>query len=47
MIEEDSNNNDDDDDADDEYYNEHMEDLIIEEFGRCLINIIEVAEKRN
>ena len=31
----------------DEHYNEHMEGLIIEEFGRCLANIIDVVEKKN
>lgn len=31
----------------DEHYNEQMEGLLIEEFGRCLVNIIDVVEKKN
>lgn len=34
-------------DDEDEHYNEQMEGLIIEEFGRCLVNIIDVVEKKN
>ena len=31
----------------DSNYDELMEKLVIEEFGRCLVNIIDTAEKRN
>ena len=31
----------------DSEYDELMEKLVMEEFGRCLVNIIDTAEKRN
>ena len=46
-MDEDKDEKDDDDETSEERYDAEIEKLIIREFGQCLTEIIETAEKRS